>query len=579
MHRAKEPPVLLMHIIEGADRGRRFELPAHEPQLIGRSTEALPISDATVSRRHAELTPDDGRWYIRDLDSANGTFVNGRPVLDSTEVAPGDRIRCGSLVAVLEKIDEPFRTASLSLLTDDDADVSIEATVDISSEQNLRQAPHPLDAALEHLRIVYRLIELAGPRLHRTELLDGIMDLVVEEFNPDRAVVLLGERPDASLEPAIVRTGGGRREAPDLGVSARILEQCMNPGVGVLGTVFIADARFAPAPAPGNMGSGSIRRRSILCVPIRTGERIFGAIHLESARPDRPFTEAQLQLLNVVGRHAGLALLNADLLSSKVRHERLATVGETVASLSHSIKNILQGLRGGADAVELALSRADLSLAREGWPILNRNLDRIFALTLNMLAFSKPQTLDIDPVNLNRVIEEACDLVRPQVQRKKAKLRLELADDLPPIPADANAIHQAMMNLLFNAAEAIPAKRGEIVVRTRYIPPGAREGDGLITEAGAGQIIVSDNGPGIDPALRKHIFEPFASTKGQRGTGLGLAVTRKIIDDHGGRIDLHTKLGEGTMFTITLPAQRDDSDADDTRQPTPLPGVEILEEL
>ena len=100
-----------MHIVEGPDRGKKFELPLHEPQLIGRSTEALPFTDDTISRRHAELTPDDGTWHINDLDSANGTFVNGRMIVERTELIPGDRIRCGTMVAVLEQVGENRSTS------------------------------------------------------------------------------------------------------------------------------------------------------------------------------------------------------------------------------------------------------------------------------------------------------------------------------------------------------------------------------------------------------------------------------------------------------------------------------------
>ena len=96
--------MLVLHILQGPDRGKKFELPSHEPQLIGRSTEALPITDSTVSRRHAELTPDDGRWYLRDLQSANGTFVNGRRLSAQTPtpLANGDELKCGTLLMRLE---------------------------------------------------------------------------------------------------------------------------------------------------------------------------------------------------------------------------------------------------------------------------------------------------------------------------------------------------------------------------------------------------------------------------------------------------------------------------------------------
>ena len=88
----------LLEVIHGPDTGKRFSLPEREPQLIGRSTEAIPITDDSVSRRHAELTPDDDRWWLRDLDSTNGTYVNDSPVHDRTVVKAGDRIRCGDTI-------------------------------------------------------------------------------------------------------------------------------------------------------------------------------------------------------------------------------------------------------------------------------------------------------------------------------------------------------------------------------------------------------------------------------------------------------------------------------------------------
>jgi signal transduction histidine kinase len=248
--------------------------------------------------------------------------------------------------------------------------------------------------------------------------------------------------------------------------------------------------------------------------------------------------------------------------------ERLAAMGETVASLSHSIKNILQGLRGGADAVELALNKSDVQLAKEGWPILARNLDRIYALTLNMLAYSKQRALEIELTSLHKLVQEAAELIQPQCDRKRAGLILDLADDMPPIPADANALHQALMNLLINAAEAVPDKKGVITVKTRFLP-----------ESHEAEISVSDNGPGILPEWREQIFEAFASTKGQRGTGLGLAVTKKIVTEHGGRIELAAAEAKGATFTITLPSDYAGMDSGDTRLPRPVAGAEREDEF
>src|SRR5688572_27385298 len=120
--------VLVLQILQGPDRGKKFELPAHEPQLIGRSSEALPITDSTVSRRHAELTPDDGRWYLRDLESANGTFVNGQRIKERVLLSPGDQIRCGStLLAFAVTQDEDQRSSPVALMPAEAFDVTVES--------------------------------------------------------------------------------------------------------------------------------------------------------------------------------------------------------------------------------------------------------------------------------------------------------------------------------------------------------------------------------------------------------------------------------------------------------------------
>jgi signal transduction histidine kinase len=185
-----------------------------------------------------------------------------------------------------------------------------------------------------------------------------------------------------------------------------------------------------------------------------------------------------------------------------------------------------------------------------------------------MLAYSKNRPVEIDLINLHQLINEACELIQPQAQRKKAVLSTDLAGDMPPVPADAAALHQALMNVLTNAVEAVPAKGGRITIATRYLP-----------EEHEAHIVVSDNGSGIPAEFQVLAFEAFTSTKGQRGTGLGLAVTRKIIQDHGGGITLHSLADDGkssgTTVTIVLPTDRVPGlDPSDTRQPRPMAEVD-----
>lgn len=548
--------MLLLHVLQGPDRGMKFELPSHEPQLIGRSSEALPISDTTVSRRHAELTPDDGQWYLRDLESSNGTFVNGIRINGRVKLAAGDQIRCGSTLLVFALKDDQRKIHTVQLVDPAAFDVTIEGTTDPNEESMVLASPDPLLSASNHLRVIYELTALTAVALDRDELLRKVMDLVFDEFQPDRGFILLQDSATGRPEPVVVRYKV-RPKTVDEGripVSRTIVQHTLEKGTGILSTNAMNDSRFRSGDSVQDYGI-----RSAICVPIRTSERIFGVLHIDSSLANFTFTEPQLQLLNAVGRHTGLAMFSAELIAGKMQTERLAAMGETVASLSHSIKNILQGLRGGADAVELALNRGDMKLAREGWPILSRNLDRIFALTLNMLAYSKQRSLDIELSSLHALIHEVAELLQPQCDRKEVGLILDLAEDMPPIPLDTAAMHQALMNVLTNAIEAVPTRKGVITVSTRYQPRPPQA-----------EIRISDNGPGIDPQWRDRLFTPFSSSKGQRGTGLGLAVSRKIIEEHRGRITLESTATAGATFLISIPSDHKSLSSGDTKLPQPL---------
>ena len=555
--------MLQLNVIQGPDRGKRFELPEGEPQLIGRSSEALPISDNTVSRRHAELTPDDGCWWVRDLESSNGTFINGELTTGRVKLAAGDQIRCGSTLLLFAVIHDEDRPSPVKIFDRDVLETTVEKRIDPNEDSMILAVPDPIRAATEHLRVVYELMKVTSSCVDRHDLLDAVMDLVIDEFEPDRGFVLLQESPSAAPEPAAVRykVRPKTRDEGHIPVSRTIVTHTLTRREGVLSTNAMNDTRFRSGDSVQEYGI-----RSAMCVPIRAGDHVYGVIHVDSSIANFTFTEGQLRLLDAIAQHTGLALRGLELVGSKVQTERLAAIGQTVASISHAVKNILQGLRGGADAVELAINKGDLELAKEAWPILGRNLDRIYALTLNMLTYSKQRSLDIELTNFALIVEEVAELIQPQCDRKRAGLVLDLAEDMPPVPMDGNAIHQVLMNLLTNAVEAVAEKRGLIAVTSRYN-----------MEAHEAELTVTDNGPGIPAHRHAEVFEAFRSTKGQRGTGLGLAVSRRLVEEHGGRIELESAEARGATVTIILPCERGKLDAGDTRLPRPLAASDLDE--
>lgn len=541
--------VLSLVVIQGPDAGKRFPLPKDLPQLIGRSSEALPITDNTVSRRHAELTPDGDVWFVRDLKSQNGTWVNGVQIKERIRLEPGDQIRVGATVLAFGP-DLPPEPQAVLLTADGEQQTEVEARLFSTDVETTAEA------AAEHLRVIYQLTALTARLTNRRELLEAVMDLVFDEFRPERGVIMIpGETSDADMVPGVVKYRDPPRNEDDarIHVSRTILGAAIN-GEGVLSSNAMTDPRFA-------MGD-SVQRyeiRSAICSPVIFGEQTFGAIYIDSSSVNHAFTEEQLALLNAVGQHTGLALANADEHLMRMNNERLAAIGETVASLSHSIKNILQGLRGGADVVEIGLNKGDLAIAKNGWGILRRNLDRIVGLTMNMLAFGRKLQLNLELTRINTIAEECAQLVEGPCQEKNIAFIVDADPEMPPIAVDPGLIHQALMNLVLNAVEAVEKDTGAVTIRVTFheAKPLMDPKRPSATTPPHVEIRVIDNGPGIPPDKLAWIFEPFNTTKGIRGTGLGLAVTKRIIYEHRGRIRVESKPGQGTVFRVLLPADLD----------------------
>ncbi len=220
------------------------------------------------------------------------------------------------------------------------------------------------------------------------------------------------------------------------------------------------------------------------------------------------------------------------------RAQQLATVGELASGVAHEIKNPLVGVSNGLDLVRRRVGEDD-----ELSPIMTEmqhQLSRIEAAIRDLLAFARPATPELKPVNGNRLVERAVRLVQPAAERDGVSLEVHLDEGIPEIQADGELIGQGLVNLLMNAVHAAtPGGRVEI--------SSSHSGDEVRFE-------VRDNGRGITPADLEHIFKPFFTTR-HAGTGLGLSITREIVERHGGRIDVETRVGLGSTFTVVVPSQ------------------------
>jgi len=537
--------VATIHIIQGPDKGRSFDLDTDETH-VGRETDDLQLADPTVSRDHARLLPRGKLWSIEDLGSANGTYVNGVRLRRSQRLRQGDQIRVGNSLLVFGGSGP--RPVGNSLDIDEDGrlvDSSIMASVPSSEDSVIMPTPEAGDQAIGNLRHLYQFISTISTILDVDLLFNRVLDNVCELLHPDRGYILLIDEK-GHMTPMVARYHEDDDSDHKVPISRTIVNHVMTNQVGVLCSNAMRDKRFTKGSSVHDFGI-----RSVLCVPIVGRDRILGVIHVDTSVSNVTYSTEQLRLLTALGYQTGLAVENVRLYEAAVQSERLAAVGEAVASLSHGIKNILHALQAGADVVDMAMSKGSPDQAAEAWPIVTRNLDRINGLIINMLAFSKQRQPLLQTINLNIVVSECVDLVRAQAAGHGVKVMPSFGE-IPPLPADPEGLHRALLNLLTNALDAVADNTGEVTVATRF--------DAMHRLA---RIAISDNGPGVDDETLGRIFEPFYSTKGQSGTGLGLAVAQKIVVEHGGRIDVDTAPGQGTTFTIVLnssPHGADDSD-------------------
>jgi two-component system, NtrC family, sensor kinase len=541
--------VLTLYVLQGPDKGRRFDLPTEEHVLLGRASELVPISDLTVSRRHARLQNTSDGWVIYNEGASNGLFLNGVRVERTAKVKVGDQIRLGSTLLVFGSPRQNVTVSEDALTpTGHVAKAGDSAIISTASAADsvVLAAPEPSQAAMAHFQVLLQIANTISSSLDTDDLLNKVMDHIFEQIRADRGFLGFVDE-DNKVIPRVVRYRD-EDQVGKIAVSQTIISHVVSRGEGVLSSNAMADVRFSKGKSVHNL-----LIRSAICVPIKGRDKLLGVIHVDSSVANYTYTNDQLRLLTAIGLQTGVAIENLRLYQESVQSERLAAAGETVASLSHSIKNILQGISGGGDVLEMSLRKADVEQARLGWQMLKRNIDKVQQLTLNMLAFSKSRKPTLELTHLPHVLNECVELVKVSAREKNVELRVEIKANQPPIPCDADGIHQAILNLLGNAIDACDAHRGA---------PGGGVG-GIVRivsdydkKAEEATIEVHDNGVGIDKADLENIFEPFWSTKGQRGTGLGLAVTKKIIDEHAGSIAVESTVGKGTIFRIGLPMNR-----------------------
>ena len=298
---------------------------------------------------------------------------------------------------------------------------------------------------------------------------------------------------------------------------------------------------------------------SVLCaqVSLKMGAGVGGVLIAARDQDEPRFRLADLDMFVIFARQAAVAFENArlhaelrayirqleDSQRALIQAEKMAIAGRLTTSIAHEINNPLQAVQNCLHLAER--SQLPVEQRHNYLQLAHTELDRLMATVQRMLDFYRPAALDRKPVEINQLVQKVLSLLEQQLTDHEVIVRSRFDPDLPPIMVVSDQIQQVILNLILNAIEAMP--RGGVLQVESSLNP---------TNPGEVELIFQDSGPGIPPSQRKHLFEPFVSTK-EHGTGLGLTVSYGIITAHGGSLDLierpkvnHT---QGACFRITLP--------------------------
>jgi signal transduction histidine kinase len=275
---------------------------------------------------------------------------------------------------------------------------------------------------------------------------------------------------------------------------------------------------------------------ALLAIPIFAFGNAFGFIGFDDTRGARQWNEMGVELLSGVARIIAQKIERDRLEQDILGTERLAAIGRLTASLTHEINNPLQ-------AVLLHLEGLEGHVDDEGQRHLKRvveGFDRIAGIVSGLLEVNRGGK-ELERVDLNEVVQAAYQLLAHQIDLKGINMRWHRAPALPPLRGDVRKLQQVFLNVLFNALDSME-KQGELTVSTGV-------------EGGWLRVDVQDTGSGISEEALPYIFEPFYTTKEKKGTGLGLFVCHAIVSEHGGKIEVKSKLGQGTTVSVLLPVR------------------------
>ena len=558
-------PKATLKILKGVNAGECFSLTA-DKTILGRESHCdIVLRRTTISRRHAQIVRDAEGFYIEDLESLNGTFVDSTRIVGPTRLRGGEHIQIDEFLMSFRQVGAAADESSLDLKTEPlvkklrsvDVNQTIRSTYvgqfAVLSGAGLRcevPAQVKLQAVLDIIRNVGTPLDIDG-------VLRRILDTLFHVFpQADRGYVFLIEGDELQSNPCTAKRRVAGEDDPSTVLGLRnsaLAREVIHEGCPLLYT--LADNSLA---GRGEVPLGEATR-AMMAAPMKTpSDATVGVIQLETEDAGRQFIDQDLELLSSLGNLAGQLIEHARLIEQNRHeaalareHEALSRVNqrkdEFLAMLGHELRNPLAPLVS-ALAI-LAMKEADAETLEWARSLMERQVNHMVRLVDDLLDVSRIErgkfTLRKERIELAKVIESAVEASQPLVDSHGHQLEISLAAGPLWLEADPMRFAQVITNLLNNAA--------------KYMETGGRIWLTTGRDGNRGVIRVRDAGIGIAPDVLPRIFEPFTQAKqsldrSQGGLGIGLSLVHKIVELHGGEVTAESEgVGKGSTFTIRVP--------------------------
>jgi signal transduction histidine kinase/ActR/RegA family two-component response regulator len=496
---------------------------------------------------------------IRAIAEALTRAIRGEPADFTLDRQRGDEI--GKLAAVLDAFQSNVAEIRRTSAERDAAACALEAEIGVR-----RTAEEKAQAQLERLSLLHQISRAIGERQDLNAIFDVAIANVEDRLPADFACAFLHAPGGDALEVARVGAKSAAR-AQEMGmatgafvsIDANGLSRCMTGRL-----VYEPEFATSAFPFPQRLAAGGLK--SFVAAPLQVESQVFGALIVGRTEAEA-FSSGECEFLRQLSEHVALAAnqaqLNAALQQAyddlrqtqeaAMQQERLRALGQMASGIAHDINNALSPIALYTESL-LATEPGLSSAGRNKLEIVQRAIDDAARTISRMSEFYKKRDreLSLAPVDANTLVQQVLDLTQarwrdmPQARGEVIEVRSELAPSSPAVLGVESELREALTNLVFNAIDALPPGGGNVTIRTRRLPPQGPAGAAVAIE-------VEDDGVGMDEATRQRCLEPFFTTKGERGTGLGLAMVYGAVQRHGGEVAIESAPGEGALVRLTFP--------------------------